>query len=128
VASGNPGAVFLTLKMTQKYHFSLYRVNVFLMYETAINRVVNPKTEAGVDTYLTAKEVALLLKCSLQTVRRYTMNKEIPFHKLDRAVRYKKSEIELWFEKRQAEKTKAKTENKNLDGGLFNETDTGGKL
>jgi excisionase family DNA binding protein len=79
-----------------------------------------------VDTYLTATEVALLLKCSLQTVRRYTMNKEIPFHKLDRAVRYKKSEIELWFEKRQAEK--AKTENKNIDGGLFNETETGGKV
>jgi excisionase family DNA binding protein len=120
--------------MTQKYHFSLYQVNVFLMYETANNRVVKPKTEAGVDTYLTAKEVALLLKCSLQTVRRYTMNKEIPFRTLDRAVRYKKSEIELWFEKRQAEKTKVKTKtktktkSKKLDDGLFNETETGGKV
>jgi excisionase family DNA binding protein len=80
-----------------------------------------------VETYLTANEVALLLKCSLQTVRRYTMNKEIPFHKLDRAVRYKKSEIELWFEKRQAEKAKAKTENKKVEGGLFNEAEAGSK-
>jgi len=28
------------------------------------------------------------------------MNKKIPFHKIDRAVRYKKSEIEEWVEKR----------------------------
>jgi excisionase family DNA binding protein len=53
-----------------------------------------------VDQYLTANDVALLLQLSLQTIRRYTMNKEIPFHKMNRAVRYKKSEIEKWFEKR----------------------------
>jgi len=49
--------------------------------------------------YLTAKEVASLLQLSLQTIRRYTMQKKIPFHKIDRAVRYKKSEIEEWVEK-----------------------------
>ena len=74
------------------------------------------------ETYLTAGEVALLLKLSLQTIRRYTMNKEIPYHKINRAVRYKQSEIELWFEKR--ETAKAQTKNKNLDGGLFSETGT----
>ena len=78
------------------------------------------------DAYLTAKEVALLLKLSVQTIRRYTMNKEIPFHKINRAVRYKKSEIEQWVEKQEA--AKAKEQNKNCDGGLFNETETGGKL
>jgi hypothetical protein len=41
------------------------------------------------------------------------MNKEIPFHKINRAVRYKKSEIEEWVEKREAQ-------NKNLVGDLFN--------
>jgi excisionase family DNA binding protein len=76
------------------------------------NRLVNLKPEAGVDTYLTANEVAVLLKLSLQTIRRYTMNKEIPFHKINRAVRYKQSEIEVWFEKREAAKAKAK----NLEG------------
>ena len=66
------------------------------------------------ETYLTVNEVALLLKLSVQTIRRYTMNKEIPFHKVNRAVRYKKSEIEKWFEKR--------------EGGLFNETGTEGEV
>jgi len=55
----------------------------------------------GIDLegYLTAKEVAAFVQLSLQTIRRYTMNKKIPFHKIDRAVRYKKSEIEEWVEK-----------------------------
>jgi len=72
------------------------------------------------DTYLTVNEVALLLQLSVQTIRRYTMNKEIPFHKVNRAVRYKKSEIVSWFEKREAEKQK------NEDG-LFNDEKTEGK-
>jgi excisionase family DNA binding protein len=50
------------------------------------------------DTYLTAFEVAELLKLSVQSIRRYTMNREIPFHKINRSVRYKKTEIEQWVE------------------------------
>jgi len=80
--------------------------------------VRNQKPGAVVDAYLTANEVALFVKLSLQTIRRYTMNKEIPFHKIGRAVRYKKSEIELWVEKREPETTQ---------GGLFTETGTGGE-
>jgi len=78
-----------------------------------------------VDIYLTAKEVALMIKLSLQTIRRYTMNKEIPFHKINRAVRYKKSEIEIWVEKREA--AKEKELNENLEGGLFSDTESGGE-
>ncbi|MCL2273108.1 MAG: helix-turn-helix domain-containing protein [Treponema sp.] len=55
--------------------------------------------------------MAAFLKLSLQTIRRYTMNKKIPFHKIDRAVRYKKSEIEDWVEKRQTEIEAAASEN-----------------
>jgi excisionase family DNA binding protein len=73
-----------------------------------------------VETYLTAKEVALFLKLSLQTIRRYTMNKEIPFHKINRVVRYKKSEIEIWVEKRAAQ-------NSSLEGDLFRDTKNGEK-
>jgi excisionase family DNA binding protein len=51
---------------------------------------------------LTAFEVAELLKLSVQSIRRYTMNKEIPFHKINRSVRYKKTEIEKWVENREA--------------------------
>ena len=69
------------------------------------------------ETYLTVRDVAVLLKLSVPTIRRYTMNKEIPFHKLDRAVRYKKSEVELWFEKRKA--AKAQTRSEKQEGSLF---------
>ena len=69
------------------------------------------------DTYLTVKEVAELVKLSVQTIRRYTMNKEIPFHKIhDRAVRFRKSEIVEWVEKR--EQAKAQKE-ESQGGGLF---------
>ena len=74
------------------------------------------------ETYLTVRDVAVLLKLSVPTIRRYTMNKEIPFIKLDRAVRYKKSEVELWFEMRKA--AKAKKQNENQESGLFTETKT----
>jgi excisionase family DNA binding protein len=54
------------------------------------------------DDYMTAKEVAAKVKLSEQTIRRYTMLKQIPFHKIVRAVRYKPSEIEKWIEDREA--------------------------
>jgi excisionase family DNA binding protein len=76
-----------------------------------------------VDAYLTADEVAAFLKLSLQTIRRYTMLKQIPFHKINRAVRYKKSEIELWVEKREA--AMADEQNENA-GGLFGGTESEG--
>ena len=78
------------------------------------------------ETYLTAYEVAELVKLSLQTIRRYTMNKEIPFHKINRAVRYKKNEIEQWVENRKAEK--AKEQGGENGGGLFDGAESGGKV
>jgi len=78
------------------------------------------------ETYLTVNDVAELVKLSVQTIRRYTMNKEIPFHKINRTVRYKKSEIEQWVEKREA--SSAKEKSKNLEGDLYREADTGGTV
>ena len=72
------------------------------------------------ETYLTVKEVAEMVRLTVQTIRRYTMRKKIPFHKINRAVRFKKSEIEMWVEKREAAKAKEQS-------GLFNETKTGGQ-
>jgi len=46
--------------------------------------------------FLTVNEVAEFLKVSVQTIRRFTMNGEIPFHKIKRMVRYDKFEIEEW--------------------------------
>ena len=78
------------------------------------------------ETYLTADEVAVMVRMTVQTIRRYTMRNKIPFHKINRAVRYKKTEIEQWLEKREQEKAKAKKEEPQ-DGGLFSETETEAK-
>jgi len=82
---------------------------------------------AGVETYLTVNEVALLLKLSVVTIRRYTMRNEIPFHKKQRAVRYKKSEIEQWFDEREVAKAE---ENNGVICGAENNVceDNGGNV
>jgi PTS system nitrogen regulatory IIA component len=71
-----------------------------------------------VEQYLTVKEVAEMVRLTVQTIRRYTWKNEIPHHKINRAVRYKKSEVEQWVEKRVAASAKGQ-------GGLFNETESG---
>jgi len=50
------------------------------------------------ETYWRVVEVAAALQISEQTVYRYVANGEIPFHKLNRSVRFKPSEIERWIE------------------------------
>jgi excisionase family DNA binding protein len=72
------------------------------------------------ETYWKVNEVAAALQISAQTVYRYVANGEIPFHKLNRAVRFKPSEIESWIESRMPGAMAAR--NENLDGGLFAET------
>jgi excisionase family DNA binding protein len=78
------------------------------------------------ENYLTVKDVALLLQVSVQTIRRYTMNNDIPFHKMNRAVRYKESEIEIWFENRKT--TKPKIKNAKDNSGLFRNLEIGGEV
>jgi excisionase family DNA binding protein len=50
------------------------------------------------ENYWKAREVAAALQISAQTVYRYVANGEIPFHKLNRSIRFKPSEIERWIE------------------------------
>jgi len=50
----------------------------------------------SVEELLNVKEVAAYLKCTEQTVRRYVMAKKIPYHKIDRMVRFWPSEIKEW--------------------------------
>jgi len=49
---------------------------------------------------MTANDVAAFIKLSLTSVRRLTMNKQIPSYKINRSVRYKLDEIETWLESR----------------------------
>jgi excisionase family DNA binding protein len=46
------------------------------------------------ETYLTIEGLAGHLKLSEQTIRRYVLNREIPFHKIKKVIRFRLSEIE----------------------------------
>ena len=59
------------------------------------------------ESYMTANDVAAFVKLSLQTIRRLTMKKEIPFHKINRSVRYKPVEIQAWVEKKERDSKEA---------------------
>jgi excisionase family DNA binding protein len=48
------------------------------------------------ETLLTIAEVAEAVKLSEQTIRRYVLQRTIPFHKVIKAIRFRPSEIEAW--------------------------------
>ena len=50
------------------------------------------------ETYLTIDELAGYLKIAEQTIRRWVLNREVPFHKIHKAVRFRLSEIEKWVD------------------------------
>ena len=49
------------------------------------------------ETYLTIDELAEYLKLANQTIRRWILNREIPFHKIKKVIRFRVSEIETWI-------------------------------
>jgi excisionase family DNA binding protein len=75
------------------------------------------------ETYLTVDEVAAAVKLSTQTIRRYVLRKEIPYHKINRAVRFRPSEIERWVESR--DKKNFVGMKSGIEGDLFAGTETG---
>ncbi|MDR2739905.1 MAG: helix-turn-helix domain-containing protein [Treponema sp.] len=48
---------------------------------------------------MTVKDVAEYMRLSEQTIQRYVLNKEIPFHKVKKVIRFRLSEIEKWIDK-----------------------------
>jgi len=50
------------------------------------------------ESYLTIEELAGYLKIAEQTIRRWVQNREIPFHKIKKSIRFRVSEIEWWIE------------------------------
>jgi excisionase family DNA binding protein len=64
------------------------------------------------ETYLTIEELAAALKLAAQTIRRYVLKREIPYHKIKKVIRFKPSEVERWIE----------------SGGLDSAADRGGEL
>ena len=55
------------------------------------------------ETYLTVLDVASAVQLSPKTIYRYVANKEIPFHKINSAVRFCPAEIEKWISDRKQE-------------------------
>jgi excisionase family DNA binding protein len=50
------------------------------------------------ETYMTIAELAEYIKLAEQTVRRYVLNKTVPYHKIQKVVRFRLSEIEKWID------------------------------
>jgi excisionase family DNA binding protein len=51
------------------------------------------------ETYLTIEGLAEHLKLSEQTIRRYVLNREIPYHKIKKVIRFRLSEVETWIDR-----------------------------
>ena len=77
------------------------------------------------ETYLTIEELAGYLKLAVQTIRRYVLNREIPFCKIKKVIRFRLSEIEKWIDG--GAKVPVATGVEEQDGELFSEAevDTG---
>jgi excisionase family DNA binding protein len=73
-----------------------------------------------VEAYLTIGELAEYLKVAEQTVRRWVLNREVPFCKIKKSVRFRIAEIEKWVDGSGAMPPKE-------GGGLLDETGTGGE-
>jgi excisionase family DNA binding protein len=52
----------------------------------------------GKETYMTIEEVADYLKLAKQTIRKFVLNKSIPYRKVQKSVRFRLSEIEQWID------------------------------
>ena len=50
------------------------------------------------ETYMTIEELAAYLKMAEKTIRKWVFNRAIPFHKINKAVRFRLSEIEMWVD------------------------------
>jgi excisionase family DNA binding protein len=80
-----------------KNDFEKCTSKIVLFYRTFVYFIF--KEALLMETYLKATDVAQLVKLSLVTIRRYTAANKIPCYRINRAVRYKKSEIQEWVEK-----------------------------
>jgi len=77
------------------------------------------------EIYLTIEELAAMLKLSEQTIRRYVLNKTVPYRKIKKAVRFRLSEIEKWIDggcSDNVEDLLGGEKTDESDGGSFPET------
>jgi excisionase family DNA binding protein len=79
-------------------------------------------TEAFLETYLTIEELAGYLKLAEQTIRRWVLNREIPFHKIKKVIRFRVSEVEKWIDGGGCKLPEEKSE--GIEGDLFSDAST----
>jgi excisionase family DNA binding protein len=48
---------------------------------------------------MTVKDVAEYMRLSEQTIQRYVLKGEIPFHKVKKVIRFRQSELEAWIDR-----------------------------
>jgi nitrogen PTS system EIIA component len=80
-----------------------------------------------VETYLTIEELAHYLKVAEQTIRRWVLNREIPFCKIKKVIRFRLTEIEKWVDNSGVLSAEVGTDDASLQkecGGLLGETGT----
>jgi excisionase family DNA binding protein len=53
--------------------------------------------DEGIGEYLTIFEVSELTKFKVPTLRKYVLTRSIHFHKINRAIRFKREEIKAWL-------------------------------
>jgi excisionase family DNA binding protein len=76
-----------------------------------------------VETYLTIEGLASHLKLAEQTIRRWVLNREIPYRKIRKVIRFRLSEIEAWIENGGVRIPAS--DSGGIEGGLFEEVETG---
>ena len=74
------------------------------------------------ETYLTIEELAHYLKVAEQTIRRWVLNRDIPFCKIKKVIRFRLTEIEKWVDNSGA--LSAAVGENNASDGLFDKTET----
>jgi excisionase family DNA binding protein len=70
-----------------------------------------------VETYLTIEGLAEYLKLAEQTIRRWVLNREVPFCKIRKVIRFRVSEIEKWVD--DGGILKATPETASVEDGLY---------
>jgi excisionase family DNA binding protein len=82
------------------------------------------------EMYLTIEGLAEYLKLAEQTVRRWVLKREVPYHKIRKVIRFRVSEIEKWVDNggicQATEGCPAASEGEADGGGLPGETETVG--
>jgi excisionase family DNA binding protein len=81
------------------------------------------ETSGSKELYMTIEEVAAYLKLAPQTIRKYVLNKTIPYRKVQKSVRFRLSELEQWIDEGGGACPKHPV--KDREGDLFAEAEAG---